>query len=135
MTVSFTEPLKIQQLTKHELYCLTGAWDWLIENNLPFGGCDDSRYIIAKEKNGDFCGIIETRDFKDFLWIQLVFVPESKRRLGYGQKLIQEVINYQQRTDGIRKRVGLGTRVSNEAMNALATKFGFAFDNIKNYWR
>lgn len=128
--VTFTKTILVCEMDRFQLAFLCHAWQWLEANNLPYGGCDDSRYIFALGETGVPVAIAETRDTGNYLWLQLLLVRTALRRQGIGEALLREVIA----RGPAGKPIGLGTRPTNVAMKALAVKMGFTHE-IHEHWR
>jgi len=84
--------------------------------------------------------VVQLIDYPDneSSWIQTIYVTPIARRNGYARQLIQRCSDH---AIGIGHAVGLGTRVTNTPMIALAEKCGFVAGQIFNegksiaYWR
>lgn len=97
--------------------------------------CLDGQFMFVSD-----LAVVQLIDYQDYesSWIQTIYVTPIARRKEYARQLIQRCSDH---AIGIGHAVGLGTRVTNTPMIALAEKCGFVAGQIFNegksiaYWR
>lgn len=90
-------------------------------------GSEECVFALSVRRYGG-CAVFYQPEDHDFLWLDVLYVVPSLRRLGVGITMLEKVfVEARQRgLSGVR----LGTQVSNTPMQALAAKAGWTAESL-----